>query len=502
MTPSAVPTFGRYVLGPRLAAGGMGEVHLATQLGMGEFAKPLVLKLLLPHLASLPRAVEMFLTEARLASRMNHPNVVHIFDVGVIDGRHFIAMELVRGVALSKLLTAMSAARKHLDADLVLYIARCLCDGLHHAHEQRGPDGKPLNLIHRDVTPENVLVGVEGQVKLTDFGVARAADQGPDGRVVGKLGYIAPELFAGHEVDRRADVFSTAVTLFNVAALQRAFHRETRDATLEAVRREPLPNLRALRPDLPPEFAAALDRATHKDPAQRFASARELRDALPAPKNAGAAEELGALVNALCSDQLMTLDMGVEQTVSLRAGTAQLSPSPMPLTKPTVSERPAPKRRVKLFVGVGLLQVAIAGVLLATWPSRPAPQPVVEVAPPAPPAPPVEPPTPVAVEPPPATEFADEPPAPPKKKPTARGRKEVKAAEAPPADPGFVVVDATPWALVSINGKEIGETPIASFPIAPGAAVVTLRNPDTGKQLVRRVNVKQGERAYVKGDLR
>lgn len=480
-------------------------MHLATQLGMGEFAKPLVLKLLLPHLAENPRAVEMFLTEARLASRMNHPNVVHIFDVGVIEHRYFIAMELVRGVAMSKLLKALRFAGRQLEPELVLFIARCLCDGLHHAHEQRGPDGRQLGLIHRDVTPENVLLGVEGQVKLTDFGVARAKDQRADDHVVGKFGYIAPEHAAGKEIDRRADVFSTAVTIFCLATGLKPFQRETRAETVAAVRDQPLPQLRGLRPDLPDELGIALERATRKDPRERFATAKELRDALPPTTLADASERLGALLLQLCGDQLSALDASLEKTTSLRAGTQQLSPSPVSSSSAEVTR---PRQRSRWLAAIPPLAAAaiFGGIWVWLHPPRtveePAPAPVqppvavVIEAEPVPPAPAP------AVEQPPAPAPAPVPP-PPRK---AASRPPKRVTVVPPekidGEPGFVVVDANPWAHVSINGKQIGETPIAGYPLAPGPAVVKLENPETGKSLVQHVKVLRGQRAYVKGDLR
>ena len=503
---ASAPTFGRYLLGPRLAVGGMGEVHLATQLGMGEFAKPLVLKLLLPHLAVIPRAVEMFLTEARLASRMNHPNVVHIFDVGVIDSRYFIAMELVRGVALSKLVQALIQRGRPLEPELIFYIARCLCDGLHHAHEQKGSDGRPLGLIHRDVTPENVLLGVEGQVKLTDFGVARAQDRASDGHVVGKQGYIAPEQLKRGEVDRRADVFSAAVTLMTLATLQ----RPERD--------QPLPALLTLRSDLPPSFAAALQKASHVDPHQRFATARELRDALPPSTLGDTAETLGALVQALCADQVVSLDANVERTQSMRAATAQLSPAPTATVLPAVTQR----RRWPVAIAA-VLAVAVAAVGAWQWSKatpRPlavapalqvvAPTPAKESAPPVKDlgpqagtlAPPMGTLTPSVVEERPKPVVAQPAAVPSRRKPVTARPARRPPAEVVDEEPGFVVVDATPWALVTINGKAVGETPIAAYPLKPGPAVVELKNPETGKSLVRNVNVLRGERAYVKGDLR
>jgi serine/threonine protein kinase len=494
--PTAPGAFGRYLLGPRLAVGGMGEVYVATQLGMGAYAKPLVLKLLLPHLATKPKAVEMFLTEARLASRMNHPNVVHIFDVGVIEGRYFIALELIRGVALSELLAALRQSGTPLASEQLLYIARCLCEGLHHAHEQRGSDGIPLGLIHRDVTPENILVGVEGQVKLTDFGIARAVDQRPDPSIAGKLGYIAPEILEGGPIDRRADVFSAAVTLFTLATLKHPFTAETREQTLKAVLSAALPDLRVLRPDLPLEFVVALEQATAKDPATRLASARALRDALPPPTRAETSDGLGELVQRLCGSQLGHLNENVERTEQLRVRTQAVSSTAGVVAPSRSPSRPS----VVAAAIVGLFAVA-AGVWAFSRPAAPRPEPVVVV--------PVAAAIVSAVESAPtdagdpvaqvAPAVAPVVPTPPvaKARPARR--------ETPPGvakSPGFIVIDATPWARVSINGADVGETPIAAFPSPPGRVQVTLTNPETGRTVTQRIQVRSGERTFVRSDLR
>ena len=482
MTPGGA-TFGRYLLGPRLAVGGMGEVYVATQLGMGAYAKPLVLKLLLPHLSANQRAVEMFLTEARLASRMNHPNVVHIFDVGVAEGRHFIALELVNGVALSVLLAALRDGGERLTSEQLIFLARSMCDGLHHAHEQRGPDGAPLGLVHRDVTPENVLVSVEGQVKLTDFGVARAADQAQDGSVVGKMGYIAPEVILGDGVDRRADLFSAGVTLFFAATLTHPFKRGDKQQTLEAVLREPLPDLRLLRPDLPVAFVDAIERACAKGPEARFPTARAMRDALPLPSQADAGELLGSLVLQRCAQRIGRLHAEVEKTQALKARTEALSS--------TGAVAPQKRRRwpwlVVPLLLISILSLRPRGEVAPQEPVRGEPA---DLAVPRPTALPQEPAPPIVTSPPapaPIPVPVDDSPAP----------KAPKVSTAP----GFLVVDATPWARVTINGHDVGETPIASFPVPAGLATVVFVNPETGKKATKKVKVTSGQKSFVRAEL-
>ena len=502
---SQQPQFGRYVLGPRIARGGMGEVFLATQTGLGAFAKPLVLKLLLPHLTSSERAVEMFLDEARLASRMNHSNVVSIFDVGVIEGRYFIAMELVRGVSLAKLVVALRERNEALPVDLWVYVARCLCDGLHHAHDQRGADGKALDLIHRDVTLENVLVSTDGQVKLTDFGIARAQNDADAPSVAGKRGYVAPEVLAHQPYDRRVDVFGAAVTLRSLATLERPHEREGDDVA-------------PLRTALSPGTLEALARGAATVASDRFDTARALRDALPPLTAFDASERLGALVQRICAEQVTALDDDVQRTgLQTKPGTQALSllatgSIPSGLLEPAAA-KPSRWRRV-----LPMAALAVLGGGAAVWFSAPGPAtaPTQTVTPPPSVAPsepivaalddagandvvPDAPKPLVVVEPPPSPSPGARLPKTPK--PTKRSTP-VSSVASPEEGVGTLTVDAVPWAMVSLNGKPIGETPIARLKVAAGPLVLTFSNPETGRTRQRQLVVRAGQTQVVTEDLR
>lgn len=339
---------GRYVLGPLIARGGMGEVFHATQQGMGQFAKPLVLKLLLPHLGDDPLSVQLFLEEARLASRMNHPNVVSILDVGVSGGRYFIAMELVRGTSLAAMIDALNDTRTQLPPGVLYHLARGLAEALHHAHEQVDAKGVPLGLVHRDVSPQNLLVSVDGVVKLTDFGIAKARDSLASTRpgfVRGKVEYLSPEQALTRKIDRRADLFAAATTLFHAATRVSPFRGANEAETARAVVSEPFPLLSEYRPDLA-DLSAVLQRAAAKDPDSRYATARELRDALPKPP-VEAADQLAALMVKLCPEAVGTIDRAVETTKKKAAMTAdvrdeaQAPPRPRPSSS---SSRPPGER--------------------------------------------------------------------------------------------------------------------------------------------------------------
>jgi serine/threonine-protein kinase len=343
-------TFGRYVLAERLGKGGMGEVYLAVQTGIGRFEKPLALKLLLPHLSQREPAVQMFLEEARLAARMNHGNVTQIFDVGVIDGRYFMAMELVQGVSLDRLIRALKGPPP---LELVHYLARALCDGLHHAHA--------LNVVHRDVTPHNVLVSVDGAVKLADFGIARA--QGSDGdRLAGKLAYLPPEQLRGAAVDVRGDLYAAALTLVHFATLSQPFQKAEREQTVDAVLNGPAPKLEGL-----PE---ALARALSRDPSQRPATARELAAALP-QASFDAAAKLGALVRESCAADVQVLVEKTNHALKLQ----RTATDPLPgardaqATEPQPQPPGVPSLAKRIAVGA-VLALAAAGafVLLKSQP--------------------------------------------------------------------------------------------------------------------------------------
>jgi serine/threonine-protein kinase len=276
----------RYELLGEIASGGMATVYLARLTGMGGFQRFVAMKRLHPHLASEKEFVDMFLDEARIAARIHHPNVVPILEVGASQLGYYLVMEYIEGDTLARLLARAASTGKKLPVSIALRIAIDMLSGLHAAHELHDDQNQPVNLVHRDVSPQNVLVGQDGIARITDFGVARAASRlnaTRAGQLKGKIAYMAPEQAAGAEqLDRRADVFSAGVVIWESIAQKRLFKAENEAATLSRVIAEPVPELSQIAPAVSAEVSSVVMRALDRDPDKRFASCAAFADALEA----------------------------------------------------------------------------------------------------------------------------------------------------------------------------------------------------------------------------
>jgi serine/threonine protein kinase len=254
--------FGKYQLVKRLARGGMAEVFLARQSGPEGFHRQVAVKRILPHLVDSQDFVRMFLDEARLAAQLGHPNVVHIYDFGKVDEHYFIAMEYVESVHAGTLIK--HAEKERLPDVLVARIGADACAGLNYAHELRDPDGRSLHIVHRDVSPPNLLVSYDGAVKLVDFGIAKAVtciEQTRPGVVKGKFAYMSPEQTVGQKLDGRSDVFSLAIVLWELLAGKILIPRTDPVDGMRMLRDGRFPPIEKERPDLPPHLAGAINRA-------------------------------------------------------------------------------------------------------------------------------------------------------------------------------------------------------------------------------------------------
>lgn len=269
----------KYRVLAQLGRGGMADVYLAAARGPAGFHKLLVVKVLQANLAREPQFLAMFLDEGRLAARLNHPNVVQTYEIGEFEGRNYITMEYLEGQPLSRIVERF-AAGGGLTAAMALRIAIDALAGLHYAHELLDFDGTPLEVVHRDITPQNVFVTYEGQVKVVDFGIAKALDSSTEtmvGIVKGKVAYMAPEQARGEAVDRRADLFSLGVVLWELLSGRRLWEGLTDIAVVGRLVQGDIPELERVRPDLPSGIARACMRALHPDPEQRPRNALEFQ---------------------------------------------------------------------------------------------------------------------------------------------------------------------------------------------------------------------------------
>ncbi|NOK38878.1 protein kinase, partial [Corallococcus exercitus] len=280
MTLEAGTHVGKYVVRRKLAEGGMAEIFLCTARGPEGFEKEVVIKRVRAFLASDPDFVQMFIAEARLASRLNHANVVQIFDFDKHEDTYYLAMEYVRGCSLWELRKRSKEAMTPMPPVLVAHIGAEVARGLHYAHRLR-VNGELLNLVHRDVTPHNVLVSYDGAVKLTDFGIAKAGNKLTNpGVLKGKFAYMSPEQARGESVDVRTDVFALGVVLWELLTGGRLFQGDSEIAVLRAVQESTIVPPARLNPDVPPDLDAAICRALERDLSKRFQTAGELERAL------------------------------------------------------------------------------------------------------------------------------------------------------------------------------------------------------------------------------
>jgi len=272
---------GRYEIVRHLASGGMAELYIARQQAMGGFEKPVVLKLLQPRYAEKPSVVTMFLDEARLAAKLNHPSIVHVYDVAEEGGMKYIAMEYIDGETVADIVKQGLAVGNYLPLEHAVHLVAQTAAGLAYAHERREPDGRVLRIVHRDVSPTNILVSYEGQTKIVDFGIARAQDElrEESGILPGKASYMSPEQIRGLGADYRSDIFALGIILYELTLCQRLY-RGAPEAVMRRIVDENITPPTAIRRDYPPALELIVMRALEKRPEDRYQSAESMRHEL------------------------------------------------------------------------------------------------------------------------------------------------------------------------------------------------------------------------------
>lgn len=328
-----LPAGSRYELLFKLASGGMASVYVGRLRGAGGFWRLVAIKKAHAHLMEDRSFRRMLVEEARLASRIHHPNVVPVLDVEQVDDHLLLVMDYIEGASLSELLAARPS--QPLPPRLAVRVALDACAGLHAAHELKDASGQPLHIVHRDVSPQNLLVGVDGVARLTDFGIAKSAFQGATtttGALKGKLAYMAPEYVDGKPPDQRSDVFGLGVVIWEALSNRRLFRGDSEVDTLKRVVEARAPLLSSVAPWVGAELDPVLTAALAKDPDERFASAKALGTALEiAARRAdllGSAEEVGAHVRALFEQTLEERRRFIHSRVAADPGPSSGRPAP------------------------------------------------------------------------------------------------------------------------------------------------------------------------------
>lgn len=521
---------GRYLLHTRLGVGGMAEVWLARQEGPAGFSKNLVVKKILPHLADDKLFIEMFLNEARLAARLNHPNVVQIFELGEDEGRYFMVMEFIAGRNLRAIHRDQIAAGKLIPVRVLAHLLIGVCEGLHYAHELCDDSGVPLKMVHRDVSPDNILVTFEGQAKVVDFGIAKAVAQATmarTGTLLGKFSYMSPEHAMGEPLDRRTDIYALGVVLYELLAGTTPFQSTNELAVLKAIVSDPPPSLAAIRPDVPKALIAIVERAMAKEQENRFPDARSMGQALAAwlrscPEPTSTAEVADFMNSHFASDRNMLQRALSKVTKDPQRLWKRLPQSNKSGTGSQSIEK-RPRRSVTTWASALIVLVASATVGAAlvvltssmlvsprhvrSSPSEQAGSPDAEASrdKAASSSASVATSGPTVNQQPEAPAGAPETP-PDAGAPRAREAHVEPAVSAPPRPPGVaakgrIVVRVNPWAEVTLDGKRVGLTPLAPIEVVPGKHRITLANSELGKTKNVTVDVRSRKDEIVRVDL-
>ena len=487
-----------YLLVRHLAMGGMGEVWLARQDGPAGFSRPVVIKRILPAFSADEHFVELFLAEARLAARLTHPNIVQVIELSKDGGEWFMAMEYVHGRTLRALHRAAREQGKRLDPVMVAAIASQALVGLQYAHQLTDEQGQPLGLVHRDASPDNLMVSFDGTVKVLDFGIAKvtsAVSTTQPGQVRGKLSYLSPEQVRGETLDGRSDVFSIGVVLYELFTGQRPFTGDSDAAKMMQVLEHTPPEPAALEGQVPAPLSRVVTRALQKDPAERYPSAEAMHLALDA-----AIAELGQRVAP--SHLAAWL-----REVAGDPGVVDLTPTRGTATFHRQGSAPGPADRRVWWLALGLLAVFVASVAvgLAVF-GRREPSMAVDGAGPR------------AVEPEQVSAVADA------GEPAARVAVVADGGDAPEpaladagsspvlavdtsdaatattrtAAPGRVQFLIRPWAEVFVGGRSLGITPMSPVTLPPGRVTFLLKNERLGVEKRVTVVVKAGQLTTVR----
>lgn len=407
-TLNTTETFGNYLLLKKIGSGGMAELYLARQSSAMGFERVLAIKRILPHLTEDADFIEMFINEAKLAAQITHPHVAQVYDFGAVDGIYYMAMEYVMGKSLSYVLAAGKKRAHPIPFRHALYITAKIAAGLDHAYRGKDVGGEPLGIIHRDISPQNILVAYNGDVKLVDFGIAKAASSSTHtqtGIIKGKLSYLSPEQAWGKRVDHRSDLFSLGIVAHEMLTGERLFKGENEFVTLERVRAAEVPPPSSVKPDLPKAVDPIILKALAKNPDDRYPTGHDFQEALesvfhqlnprPSPK------DLSEYLHLLFEKEIGN------DVIEFKQVTAVTKP-PVTTPSPTRKKVPIPEKTsavpvekpkgngVAIGIAAAIALIALMAISAGVWVALrdPSPQaPSIEISPAepaaiAPPAPP------------------------------------------------------------------------------------------------------------------
>ncbi len=390
--------FGQYQLESLIATGGMAEVYKARMQGVEGFQKIVAIKRILSHLTDNDEFVTMFIDEAKLAAQLQHPNIIHIYDLGKIEKSYYIAMEFIDGRDLRSILRTLEEQKRRLPTSLAVYIASRLAAALDYAHRKRDLQGSAMALVHRDVSPQNVLISYDGDIKLCDFGIAKAASKASHtraGALKGKLQYMSPEQAWGKDLDHRSDIFSLGLVLYEMLTGRKAFAGDSELSILEQVRSPKLVPPREIDPTIPAELDRVVMKALQQDRERRYQTAAELaaelEAVLQASKPVPGAAELGAFLTEL-EGRGRPAPLAAPSPEVKRPEPAPAPPEPRrpaPPVVPAAAPAPPPPTRIEVatpapkkrgpgaLIAAAVAVVAIGGAIwfFLAWAPRDAPSP-------------------------------------------------------------------------------------------------------------------------------
>ncbi|MHB8878843.1 MAG: serine/threonine-protein kinase [Myxococcaceae bacterium] len=497
---------GRYTLLAKIATGGMAEIWLARQAGPQGFQKVVVVKRILDSFSEDEEFVEMFLDEARIAAQLNHPNIVQISDLGEHAGAFYMAMEYLAGQDLARVVRQGNKQGKPLPLAYAVRIAAQAAEGLSYAHGKLGLDGRPLGIVHRDVSPQNLIVTYDGVVKLVDFGIAKAANRATRtraGAYKGKLSYMAPEQARGEPTDPRTDVFALGIVLWESVTRSRLFQFEVAAAALQAIAgTEPIRPAHEKNPEVPRDLSAIIAKALERDRGSRYPSAGAfqaelegwLRKEAGAPGNTEIARYMRTLFADRIAKQAKLIESASQGEMSATQATGELGSGASALSMPgSGSLVAAPRSRLPLAAAIlaaGLLGVLGLGALL--WPGAAPPgaippqsiepaasKPVVAL-------PPVLPEPPAAV----ATPVAPQPaPVPP----TVQPASQALPRAAPRPARGRLTLQTVPWTEVFLGARKLGDSPLVEVSLPAGRQTLRLVNAEKGVNTSITVEIRPGQ---------